>query len=93
MLEKEIEKYLNDNIKKFGGRSYKFISPGQSGVPDRIVFLPGGKIYFVELKRKKGSPSALQKLQHKRFKELGHEVYLLYGLDDVKRFIDEIERW
>ena len=44
LLEKDIEKFLNDNIKKLGGRSYKFVSPGNSGVPDRIIFLPGGKI-------------------------------------------------
>ena len=90
LLEKDIEKFLNDNIKKLGGRSYKFVSPGNSGVPDRIIFLPGGRIYFVELKTKRGRPSALQKLQRRRFKELGHEVYLLYGLEDVKVFLREI---
>ncbi len=90
LLEKDIEKFLNDNIKKLGGRSYKFVSPGNSGVPDRIIFLPGGRIYFVELKTKKGRPSALQKLQRRRFKELGHEVYLLYGMDEVKEFLSEI---
>lgn len=90
MLEKDIEKFLNDNIKKLGGRSYKFVSPGNSGVPDRIIFLPGGRIYFVELKTKKGYPSALQKLQRRRFKKLGHEVYLLYGMEDVKVFLNGI---
>ena len=90
LLEKDIEKFLNDNVKKLGGRSYKFVSPGNSGVPDRIIFLPGGKIYFVELKTKRGRPSALQKLQRRRFKELGHEVYLLYGLEDVKVFLNGI---
>lgn len=90
LLEKDIEKFLNDNIKKLGGRSYKFVSPGNSGVPDRIIFLPGGRIYFAELKTKTGRPSALQKLQRRRFKELGHEVYLLYGLEDVKVFLNGI---
>ena len=90
MLEKDIEKFLTDNIKKLGGRSYKFVSPGNSGVPDRIIFLPGGRIYFVELKTKKGYPSALQKLQRRRFKELGHEVYLLYGMEDVRVFLNGI---
>ena len=91
MLEKDIEKFLNDNIKKLGGRSYKFVSPGNSGVPDRIIFLPGGRIYFVELKTKKGRPSTLQKLQRRRFKKLGHEVHLLYGLEDVKVFLMKIK--
>lgn len=90
MLEKEIEKYLSRAVDNLGGRSYKFISPGQSGVPDRIIFLPGGKLYFVELKTKVGKLSKLQRLQIRRFKKLGHEVKVLYGMEDVKEFINEI---
>ena len=41
ILEKDIEKYLRDEIKKVGGIAYKFVSPGNSGVPDRLVLLPG----------------------------------------------------
>lgn len=32
MREKEIEKYLREEIKKLGGIAYKFTSPGNSGV-------------------------------------------------------------
>ena len=41
MLEREIEKKLVDGVRKLGGRAYKFVSPGNDGVPDRIVVLPG----------------------------------------------------
>jgi hypothetical protein len=50
MREKDIESYLRDQVKKIKGIAYKFESPGNSGVPDRLVLLPDGKIYFVELK-------------------------------------------
>ena len=40
MLEKEIEKILVTEVKKLGGKAYKFVSPGNSGVPDRIVIFP-----------------------------------------------------
>lgn len=90
MLEKEIEKYLTRAVDNLGGRAYKFISPGQSGVPDRIIFLPGGKIYFIELKTEVGKLSKLQRLQIHRLKKLGHEVKVLYGMEDVKEFINEI---
>ena len=33
-----------------GGIALKFTSPGMAGMPDRLVLLPEGKIYFVELK-------------------------------------------
>ena len=47
--EKTTEAYLRDRVKALGGRSYKWVSPGCSGVPDRIVVMPGGRIVFVEL--------------------------------------------
>lgn len=92
MLEKDIEQYLIDNVKKLGGRCYKFTSPGNSGVPDRIVFLPGGVIYFVELKTKYKGPRPLQRVQIRRLTRLGQEVRVLCGLDQVKEFVDEITR-
>lgn len=92
MLEKNIEEYFRDEIKKLGGRSYKFVSPGNSGVPDRIIFLPEGKIFFVELKTKKGTLSKLQRLQIRRLKKLGQDVRILYGMEEVKDFLDEIKR-
>jgi hypothetical protein len=49
-LEKTIEGYLVKRVRAAGGMAPKWVSPGQSGVPDRIVFLPGGRIIFVEVK-------------------------------------------
>ena len=51
ILEKDIEKRLVREVKKLGGLCLKWVSPGNSGVPDRIVLMPGGKAIFVELKR------------------------------------------
>jgi len=90
LLEKNIEKFLNDNIKKLGGLTYKFVSPGNSGVPDRIIILPNGKLIFIELKTKSGRLSALQKLQIKRLRKLKQDVRVLYGLEEVKEFLNEI---
>ncbi len=50
MKEKEVEKYLVRRAEEKGGKAFKFLSPGCSGVPDRIVVLPGGRIGFLELK-------------------------------------------
>lgn len=86
MREKTVEKKLTDGVKKLGGRSYKFISPGNSGVPDRIVICDG-KIFFVELKTETGRLSALQKIQIDRLKKLGAKVLVLYGEEDVNKFL------
>ena len=50
MREKEVEAALVKAAKKRNGVALKFVSPGLSGVPDRLVLLPDGKIGFIELK-------------------------------------------
>jgi len=93
MLEKAIEQRLTDEIKRIGGRSYKWESPGNNGVPDRIVVLPKGRIYFIELKKpRNGRTAALQKLQHARLKELGTDVRLIKNLEQVEEFIKEVQQ-
>lgn len=77
MLEKELEKKFTDKVKAAGGRAYKFTSPGNDGVPDRLVVLPGGHIGFVELKQKGKKPTKLQSLQMERLKSLGCFVCVL----------------
>lgn len=89
MREKDIEKVLVSGVKKMGGRAYKWTSPGNDGVPDRIVILPGMRPVFVELKTETGKLSALQEVQIKRLIELEQPVKILYGIEDVKNFLQE----
>lgn len=90
MTEREIEKKLVDGVRKLGGRAYKFVSPGNDGAPDRIVVLPGSVPKFIELKTETGRLSSLQNVQIKKLKDLGQDVRVLYGLEDVKRFLEEM---
>lgn len=91
MLEKDIEKLLVDGVKKLGGRAYKWVSPGNGGVPDRIVILPGMRPVFVELKTEKGQLSALQKVQINRLREMRQDVKVLYGETQVRDFLEDCE--
>lgn len=90
MLESKIESWLDGQIKKIGGKSYKFVSPGNPGVPDRIFILPGGKVFFVELKRKIGRLSNVQIWQREQFKERGIEIKVIYGMDQAKEFVKDV---
>lgn len=90
MLESEIEKKLRDEIKKIGGKAYKFVSPGSAGVPDRIVILPGNKIGFAELKRPGEKPRPLQKMQIKKLRDLGAFVMVVDSEEKIKEFIEEL---
>ena len=88
--ERDIEKYLRDEIRKTGGKAYKFVSPGNNGVPDRIVILPGGKIVFVELKTLGNKPTALQAAQISKIRALGCEVHVIDSKLGVDGLIQEV---
>ena len=89
MRERDIEKHLVNGVKRLGGRAYKWTSPGNDGVPDRIVILPGRPPIFVELKTDRGRLTALQNIQIGRLRDLGQDVRVLYGMDGVSQFLEE----
>lgn len=87
-LEKDIEKKLRQKVEALGGRCVKWVSPSSGGVPDRIVLLPGGRIYFVETKRPKGGElSALQKKWRQWLTELGFSCWVIWTEEDLGAFL------
>lgn len=89
MLEKDIEKVLVTEVRKMGGRAFKWVSPGNDGVPDRIVIFPDRPPVFVELKAENGRLSALQKVQVRRLQDMGQDVRVLRGIQEVGRFLED----
>ena len=86
VLEKEIEKHLNNLVKKSKGLSYKWIST-VTGVPDRIVFI-NQQVYFVELKTATGKLSPRQEIVFDDLGEQGFPVHVLHSKEDVEDFIN-----
>ena len=87
LLEKELEAELRRKVKAAGGLALKFVSPGRAGVPDRIVLAPGGKAYFVEMKRPHGKLRPLQKATAMVFKRLGHVVTVVDSEESLEAFM------
>lgn len=87
MREKEIETYLRNRIRGMGGTAFKFVSPGNDGVPDRLVCLPGGRVVFVELKAPGQHPRPLQIHQIGRLKQLGFRVEVIDSKEQVDEFV------
>ena len=85
MLEKEIENYFVWTAERAGGRTYKFKSPTQRGVSDRLACMPDGSTWFVELKTKGGRLSELQKI----FRNDVLDLHQKYALLNSKEMIDE----
>ena len=89
MLEKDVEKRLVFGIAVLGGRAYKFASPAHRGVADRLVVMPGGRVFFVEVKTETGKLSPLQEAFRRDITELGGNYACVHGAADVDRFL----RW
>lgn len=92
MRESEIEKYLKREVEKLGGLCLKFTSPGQRGVPDRIVLFPKNNVYFIELKNEQGRLSVIQKKVLAVLNRLGFRTYVLKSKEEVDQFIEEARR-
>ena len=90
--EKTTEAYLRDEVKALGGRSYKWVSPGCGGVPDRIVAMPGGRVVFVELKSEGETSTQLQKKRQSELRALGCTVYAdIDTKEKVREMLGEIQ--
>ena len=94
--EREIEAKLVEIVAKYGGNCLKWVCPGWTGVPDRIILLPGGGVLFVETKRPKGGKlSPMQKWWERRLIALGMDYWIVRNFDDlqdIERYIAEFMR-
>lgn len=88
MRERQIEQKLRNGVKAKGGLALKFVSPGTAGVPDRIVLVPGGRVYFVELKAPGKRLSPKQVKMATVLERLGHRVEVIDSMEKVKEFVE-----
>ncbi len=87
MSEKKIESYLRQRVKELGGKAYKFVSPGNKGVPDRLIGLPGNRIIFTGIKSPGEIPTKLQRYKHREMRALG---MIVFGCVDTKEKVDRL---
>ena len=81
MRERDIERRFRDLIRKAGGIALKLVCPGFDGMPDRIVLMPGGRIFFAEIKRPGAVPRPLQEARHRMLRDLGFQVFVIDSLE------------
>lgn len=92
MRESEIERYFVWAIERHGGKTWKFASPAQRGVADRIACLADGSVWFVELKRPGGRLTALQKMFADEMARLNQNYRCLWSREDVDAFVAALPR-
>ena len=89
MKESTIETYFVAQVKAAGGVAFKFVSPSNRGVSDRIVCLPDGSTWFVELKAPSGRLSPLQRHFQSEMARLNQNYACLWSKEHVDEWIRE----
>jgi len=86
--EKILEKYLVSEVKSLGGWAVKLLSGLVTGLPDRLILLPGGVVAFVEVKTTGKKSSAIQQVRHKQLRALDFRVEVLDSKEGINNFIN-----
>lgn len=84
--EKAIEAYLIRKVESMGGLCLKFTSHTETGYPDRLLLMPGGRMAWVEVKSKGQKPRVIQEVRMARLRRMGFEVHVA----DSREKVDEI---
>lgn len=92
-LESVIEKKACDLIAKhLGVVGSKLKIDGDNGYPDRIFWLPGGRVVLIEFKAPGGSPRPKQLKIHETLRDLGFRVEVCDNeLDAFETIIEALD--
>ena len=87
MKESSIEQGVVKYAKEKGFLAYKFTSPSNRGVPDRI-FIKNGKLFFIEFKTPGKKLSKFQEQVIKKLYLEGFKTYLVSNIAHGKNLIN-----
>lgn len=86
-LELTVEQHLVKRARESGGVALKLTPDGHTGIPDRLVILPGSVMFFVETKRPLRGVTKKKQLWWQRvLRRLGQSAYVC----NTKDLVDEI---
>lgn len=91
MNEKLIERKLREGAKRMGGVALKFASPYFTGMPDRAVLLPGGRVAFAEIKTTGKKPSPRQRYVIGMLRGLGFTAGVIDSQEGLDSFLNELQ--
>lgn len=91
MRESQVEKHLAKRVAALGGLCWKFVSPNLRGVPDRIVVMPYGCTFYIELKAPGELPEPHQLRRHAELRARGALVLVLDSTTAVDFWLEQFE--
>jgi intracellular sulfur oxidation DsrE/DsrF family protein len=87
-LESSIERTACERATELMGvTNSKLVTPGDSGYPDRIFWLPPGRPVLIEFKRVGEDARKNQEFVHNMLRDLKYEVYVCDNVMDALHII------
>lgn len=90
--EKTLEARLQKEIRKRGGMALKLLSQLHRGLPDRLVLMPGGWCFFVELKSTGKKPTKLQAHCHQLLEKLGFTIWVVDSTEGLNVMLAAVDK-
>lgn len=90
LKEQNIELFLIKHVRLKRGLCMKMNSITMNGLPDRLVLLPEGKMFFAELKAPGKKPRPEQVRVHESLRRLGFDVRVIDSTAKVKEILNEV---
>ena len=83
-----VQKYAKDRFEVMGGLVRKLSYENRVGSPDLLVILPGGIVWFVEVKKDENTkPDPHQIREHERMRKRGANVFVVGSFKQVDDLI------
>ncbi len=88
ITEADIEGEFCKQAKKSGCSALKLIFLNKKGFPDRTVLCPGGKVFFIEFKKKGKKQSPIQKVVQKSLESFGFQYYVCDEIGQAEKHLN-----
>lgn len=90
--ERDVESYLTRRLREHDIPCIKFIPDNCTGMPDRIILLPHGRVLWCELKTKGGALSEIQKYRHQELAKSGQEVVTVWDYAQADELVERLSQ-
>lgn len=91
MREAKVESHLRKRWLAIGGEVRKVRWLCRRGAPDRLLMLPDGRLWWVELKAPNKDAEDHQAREHTRLWKMGQKVLVLDSIEAVDTFVEGIQ--
>ena len=86
--EGRVQKYAKERFEDLGGLVRKLSYENRVGAPDLLAILPGGIVWFVEVKKDENTkPDPHQLREHERMRKRGANVFVVGSIKQVDTII------